>query len=346
MPKSHDSQRGIYVAGSDARFSAGPKLRNVLLLRTNATSDLMVVEYALRLLNLWVLLVRRPKCEVALWGHFKQPKSRYRASLQRVILRRANSLGYRFITYSEAHKSFLVANGLDSNRISIALNGWISDSSILRARSTLVRGGRRPKVVGIPGSLYASRVDNRWFEKVQTLANHYEVRIFGSGPLEERAIKSFRDNDRVRFYGALSQDELHSELSSCDLLFLMKPVGGLVVECVATGRQVLVEEHEDNGPEVEITQMFQMPNLIVLDSSLSPIRLLASLGIAGKIPCNSASLRDSFERFDEMQKIVRRSVLDAFMDTTAGHARHENGGWERRRGDRCSLLSRRFKGAT
>ena len=309
-PKASDCSRGIYVDGSDARFSAGPRLRHVTFLRENRDCDILVVEFALRLVNLWLLLLRRPKSRVLLWGHFKAGKSRIATSLRVKICHRAQSLGYRFITYSAEHKQFLVGRGIDANRVSVAMNGYVSDSVISEARRTYASDEAPIKVVGVPGSLYATRVDDAWIEKVRALAETFEVRVFGGGKMTSAASELFRNYDQVKFFGPLEQEQLMKQFGLCDALILLKPVGGLVIECAATGLPVFVEEHAQNGPEVDL---IRSPNLFRFGYGHSPASLLIMISTVANESRALVAKEMVFRQFDEFQKSARESILGAFL---------------------------------
>lgn len=313
-PKASDYSRGIYVDGSDARFSAGPRLRHVTFLRENRDCDILVVEFALRLVNLWLLLLRRPKSRVLLWGHFKAGKSRIATSLRVKICHRAQSLGYRFITYSAEHKQFLVGRGIDASRVSVAMNGYLSDSVISEARRTYISDAAPIRIVGVPGSLYATRVDDVWIEKVRVLAEKYEVRVFGGGQMATAVQVRLRANGQVKFFGPLKQEELIRQLSLCDALILLKPVGGLIIECAATGLPVIMEEHDQNGPEVKL---IHHPNLVRIGYDESSETLLNMIAAIANESRAVLAKEDAFRQFDEFQKSTRESFLSAFLGSGA-----------------------------
>lgn len=301
--------------GSDARFSTGPRLRHVTLLRTNRDCDILVIEFALRLVNLWLLLLRRPKSTVLLWGHFKANKSKIATTLRVRICHRAQSLGYRFVTYSTEHQQFLVASGIDSSRVAIATNGWMSDSVISEAQRTYISGAASITIVGIPGSLYASRVDDVWMEKVRAIAERYEVRIFGGGQMAAAASERLRSYDQVKFFGPLEQEQLMNHFRLCDVLVLLRPVGGLIVECAATGLPVVVEEHEQNGPEVSL---IDFPNLFRIEYHQHSTTLLNMISNVANESRDILAKEETFRHFAEFQNSVRESFLNAFLGSWKG----------------------------
>ncbi|HEU4780695.1 MAG TPA: glycosyltransferase family 4 protein [Steroidobacteraceae bacterium] len=229
-----------------------------------ATSDLVIVEHANRLLLNYPLLAARSKGRrVAFWGHGANFQARGQQSARNTITRNLARAVDWWFAYTNGgarlvesygyprERMTVVNNSIDSHGIARAIAG-IGDeaSALLRERLRL----NRPGVAVFCGRLVKEkRLDLLWdaARKIRQRCAHFSLLVIGDGPLEPEVRHMAGSHDWIHYIGATSGEDLAPYFAVSDFMLIPGLVGLVVVDAFAAGLPLVTTRIDTHSPEIE-----------------------------------------------------------------------------------------------
>ena len=150
-------------------------------------------------------------------------------AISNYLLARAKAMGYK-------GESVLVPNGVNTRKFQV------TDSNLLRAEIRGMHGFSEEDMILVTTSRLVKKngVENV-IEALQFLPENVKFMIIGTGELEESLklkVKSLKLDDRVKFLGLISHDEIPKYLTASDVFVrpsLSEGMGNSFIEAMAAG---------------------------------------------------------------------------------------------------------------
>jgi glycosyltransferase involved in cell wall biosynthesis len=249
----------IRLGGSTLRY------RRLDSLLGRLQPDLVIVEQAIKNLELYGLLLRRSlhsSYRLGLWGHGlphprNQPAAKSR--LRMAITRRADW----FFAYTQAGADYVVQHGVRRDRVTV-LNNTIDTAALGRELALVTerdlsefnaRLGLSPGIT----ALFLGGVDqHKGVDFLVAAAGEirrqlpgFVLLIGGRGGLEARVQAAQEAGAPIRFLGRLDDASKALALTSCSILCIPEWVGLVAVDSCVAGRPIVTTVHPNHAPEFE-----------------------------------------------------------------------------------------------
>jgi glycosyltransferase involved in cell wall biosynthesis len=242
---------------------AGRRLSYKRLSRHAADSDLIVVEQAIRHLELYTLLARRRRRpKVALWGHGARrvkPASRVERFIERRLIRSADW----FFAYTQGGAEQVAAGGLPRERITVVQN-TVDVEGLARLRESVSADEQHllREQLDLPaqdvclyvGALDASKRIAFLLEACAIVASRvrgFVLLVAGDGPERGLVQRSLASYPWLRYVGrANHQDEAKLGAVS-DALLMPGRVGLVAVDSFALRTPIITTHWPYHAPEVD-----------------------------------------------------------------------------------------------
>lgn len=228
-------------------------------------ADLVVLTQENKLLlNWWLLMWRRSRPRVALWGHGRdfQTRSRFSGLMHRLkawLSRRADW----WFAYTAMSARTVHDFGFDNERIT-TLNNAVDTLALRRSVHSARKSGRAAVRATLClgngplglylGSLYTDKkVDMLLLaaRNVRARLPDFELVVAGAGPEQQALQASAVAQPWIHFVGQAQGDLKQRLLASADVMLCPGAAGLGVVESFAAGLPLVVGNTHNHGPEIE-----------------------------------------------------------------------------------------------
>ena len=242
---------------------AGRRLTYKRLSTLAADSDLVVVEQAIRHLELYTLLARQRRGpKVALWGHGARrvkPASR----IERLVERRLTSSAHWFFAYTQGGADQVAAGGLPRERITVVQN-TVDVDGLAGLRESVSADEQRllREQLDLPeqnvclylGALDASKRIGFLLEACSILASRipdFVLLVAGDGTERARIERSRASHVWLRYVGRANHEQKAKLGAVSDALLMPGAVGLVAVDSFALRTPIITTRWPYHGPEVD-----------------------------------------------------------------------------------------------
>lgn len=238
--------------------------KDIALRRIPHSSDLVIVEQAIKNLETYPLLAHKPfgGPSVAMWGHgrsFSTPQGPTFGRLKQYLTRRCDW----FFAYTQAGADHVVHHGFPRTRVSVLNNTIDTDAlsadlsnvtssdtesfqrrhNLTPGRTALFLGGvDSAKGIGflVEASLHAER-----------LLPGFVVLVGGAGNDLAKVRAAQAAGAPVRALGRLDGPEKALALRATDLIAIPSSIGLVAVDSLVSGRPIVTRDNATHGPEAD-----------------------------------------------------------------------------------------------
>jgi glycosyltransferase involved in cell wall biosynthesis len=291
---------------------AGRRLTYKRLSELAASSQLVVVDQALRHLENYTLLRRQKRGPmVALWGHGRRRVKRATA-LERLLERRITRSAHWFFAYTKGSADDVVATGFPRERITVVQNTFdVHELAELRAGVSADERERLRDELDLPaqnvclfvGALDPSKRIEFLMDACSIVASRipdFALLVAGDGPERGIVENALRSYPWLRYVGRADSREKARLGAVSDVLLMPGAVGLVAVDSFALQTPIVTTHWRFHGPEVDYLE--DGVNARFSDNSVAAFadaveKVLADRDELGrwKSACKTASARYSLE---------------------------------------------------
>lgn len=226
------------------------------------SSDLVIVEQAIKNLETYPLLLRRRRDgpSVAMWGHGRSYSVRQPAALasaKQWLTRRTDW----FFSYTEAGAEHVVEHGFPRERVTV-LNNTIDTAGLasdLSGVGDLTDFQRRHRLTPGRTALFLGGVDRAkgidfLLKGAMMTADKlpgFTLLVAGAGDQAGMVMDLERAGGPVRYLGRLDGHDKAVALAACDLMAIPEWIGLVAVDSLVAGRPIVTTDHHSHSPEHE-----------------------------------------------------------------------------------------------
>jgi glycosyltransferase involved in cell wall biosynthesis len=242
---------------------AGRRLTYKRLSKLAADSDLLVVEQAIRHLELYTLMARQRRGpKVALWGHGAR-RVKPATRVERLVERRLTRSAHWFFVYTKDGAEQVAASGLPRERITVVQNTIdVGELAELRDDVSVDEQRRLREQLDLPaqnvclylGALDASKRIGFLLEACAIVASRipdFVLVVAGDGPERARIEASRASHVWLRYVGRANHQQKAKLGAVSDALLMPGAVGLVAVDSLALRTPIITTRWPYHGPEVD-----------------------------------------------------------------------------------------------